>query len=207
MGLYIFTSLGFSFQFIYPDYFPINDKIMFPFAVLLIISFTEFSNSFIGIKQYSKKLHHIFYFAYALSILNLIIWSVFHDYMLNFPGLLITIQYIIIIFFFCMIIYSLIKYYQLNKQNTISYSLAILALIIGFIFHLFIEYGYIEESAIIILPIMLGSSIEIFIFAIAIIFELKKINDKKNELSIVVAENQKKVLNAFIETDHVTEAR
>ncbi|RLD83871.1 MAG: hypothetical protein DRJ10_02625 [Bacteroidetes bacterium] len=199
MGLFIFTSLGFSFQFIYPNYYPISDKIMFPFAVILIIAFTEFSNSFIGRKQYSKKTHRILHYIYAISILNLSVWAIFHDYMLNFPGLLVSIQYTIILFFFGIIIYSLIRFYRFNKHKTISYTLAVSALILGFIFHLLIEYGYIEQSNLAVPPIMLGAGIELLIFAIAILIEIKKINDKKNELSLIVGENQRKITKAFIE--------
>ncbi len=200
MGLFIFVSLGLAFQFIYPHYEFINEKIRFPFSVILIIVFSEFSIAFIGIKEYSKKTQGIFYFIYVISLINLSVWSIFYNfYLINFPGLLVSIQYGIILFSFSLIIYSLIKNYQYNKQKTISYVLAMFALIIGFIFHLLIQYGYVEQSTIHMPPIMIGSGVELFIFAIAIILEIKKINDKKNELLLIVAENQKKITKAFIQ--------
>ena len=198
MGFFIFTSLGFSFQFIYPEMPILSSRIRFPFSIILLITFMEFSNSFIGTNQFSKKASRFFYILYGISILNLAIWLTFHDYMLNFPGLLVSIQYFIILLSFSIISYILIKYYKQNKQKTIYYAVAMLALIGGFIFYLFIEYGFIETTGLIIHPLMLGSGMELLIFTFAIIIEIKKINDKKNELILVVAENQKKILNAFI---------
>jgi len=198
MGLFIFTSLGFSFQFIYPNMPILNSRIRFPFSVILLIAFMEFSNSFIGTNQFSKKISQFFYILYSISILNLAIWLIFHDYMLNFPGLLVSIQYFIILLSFSIISFILVKYYKQNKQKTINYAVAMLALISGFIFHLFIEYGFIETAGLIMPPLMLGSGMELLIFTFAIIIEIKKINDKKNELILIVAENQKKILKAFI---------
>jgi len=120
MGLFIFTSLGFSFQFIYPEMPIFSSRIRFPFSVILLIAFMEFSNSFIGTNQFSKKVSRFFYILYGISILNLAIWLIFHDYMLNFPGLLVSIQYFIILLSFSIISFILIKYYKQNKQKTIN---------------------------------------------------------------------------------------
>jgi len=95
-SVFLFVNIGWAFQFFYPEIPLINDVIRFPFSVFLIISFLIFSNYYIGTKQYSKVVVRIYHFIYFISVLNLILWSVFYDYFLTkHSGLLVSIQYLI----------------------------------------------------------------------------------------------------------------
>ena len=203
MGFYLFIMLGFGFQYFYPQSDSFNNYIRTQMAILLLLSFIVFTLNYLQIKKSHKlSYYNLIVIIIILSIL-LFLSVVLRNFAFSNIVILLKIFYILIFVFFPIVIFALIKTYKQFKFQTVIYFIAIASLFTGVTVYNLIEFGIFEESLIPINPIFIGSIIELFIFSISFILEIKKINDKKNSLLKAAAEQQKNLLKAYIEGSEV----
>lgn len=196
--LFVFVTTGYAFQFFFPNTPKINEIIRFPFSIFIPISLAVFSNQFIDTKRYIPKIKYIFYSLYGLSVVNLISWMIFYKLQRLYPGLLIGIQYFLVLFIFLLIFFSLYKLFNANRKNVIIYLLATGALTAGFVFHVLMEVGIISRDSTIVSPILIGSFVELVIFVSAIIVSVRDTYKSENDLLLLLAASQKENLSYHI---------
>lgn len=199
MGFYLFIALGFAFQYLYPNSIAINNYIRTQTVLLLLVSFLIFSISYLNLKKYFKLSYYILLIITLFVLALFAISIVFRNFAFANIIVLLKILYIFIIFAFPIVIGSVIKIYRKNTFAALTYILAISALFAGSLTFSMVEFGFVDESTIMLNPILVGSIIELFIFSTSFIIEIKKINDKKNYLLESAALQQKELMKAYIQ--------
>lgn len=179
MILYMFTTLGFSFQFLYPSFGSLNNYLRSSLIVIIAVFFTYFTREYLSLDRRKPKISTI------LKGLNIFIISLFvvgftyyNFYSSNVTVLLNLLYFLLFLIFICSILAGIVSL-KTVKKNAIIYLSAFSAVFIGSGLYLMIEYGLLNEGDFFMNPIMIGSGAELLIFSGAMIFWAKdKISDK-----------------------------
>jgi len=179
MILYMFTTLGFSFQFLYPSFGSLNNYLRSSLIVIIAVFFTNFTREYLSLDLRKPKISTI------LKGLNTFIISLFvvgftyyNFYSSNVTVLLNLLYFILFLIFICSILAGIVSL-KTVKKNAIIYLSAFSAVFIGSGLYLMIEYGLLNEGDFFMNPIMIGSGAELLIFSGSMIFWAKDmISDK-----------------------------
>jgi signal transduction histidine kinase len=98
-----------------------------------------------------------------------------------------------------LIIYSAIKSFKQQRITITYYFAAFAALIIGVLATVAIEFGAVEAKVFPIDPFLMGSALEYLIFSIGLTYQIKKVFDERNELTLKFAQQQKELLKAYVD--------
>jgi signal transduction histidine kinase len=201
VSLYIFTQLGFSYQFLYPTLSEINSDIRVILASLNTVVALAFFSKLLHVNRYIPWLYKVYQativFMFSLILMWFFVKRVYVQYYL-FTIPLLNILYIILFLFFISIIFIAIKTWSLQRRNIFIFTLAYSSIMTGVLLYVSVEYGLLPESLFPINPIMIGSIIEILILCVAMIYRIKQINDDKNELLREMATQQKELMQAYV---------
>ncbi len=201
ISLYIFTQLGYSFEFFYPNIPKINSSSRVVLAVLLGSSAIDFFGRILNIKTYLPMMykgHLITIFTLFVMLFAWLIIKQIDDQYYYYTIPLLNVLYLILIGFICSVIYALIMTWKNQRKNAFLFTLAFTSIILGALLYILIEYGVIPETLFPINPIMVGSILEILILSFAMIYRIKELNDNKNELTFKVSIQQKELMRAFV---------
>ncbi|MBN2747087.1 MAG: hypothetical protein JXR34_10210 [Bacteroidales bacterium] len=199
MGFYLFIALGFAFQYIYPDSDSLNNYIRSQVMILLLISFIAFTISYLNLKQNHSTGYKAQLIIAGILTSFFILSTVFRDFAFENIVLLLKAVYLLIFVSFPIILWSVVKIFKKIEFQPRIYLAAVSMLFIGVSIVNLIEFGIINEAFVPVNPILIGSILELFIFSISFIFEIKWINDKKNALLKAASEQQKELIKAFIQ--------
>lgn len=198
MGLYLFIALGFGFQYLYPNSITLNNTLRTQILVISLMTFVLFSSLFMNLHKEHKRQHKvlmiIFFFLVALSLGSFVFESFFFQHIIFF----LNVIYILLVLSLPIFLYSAYISYKKNPTLVISYLIALSALFTGAIINTLVEYGWINEDNIPFNTVLLGSIVELFVFSLTFITEIKTINDKKNSLLREQAKQQKELVSAYV---------
>ena len=97
------------------------------------------------------------------------------------------------------LIYSLYKLIKIDRKTTYIYIFAVLAIVFGGLVSVLIELGIIDENYLQYADaILLGSIVEILIFSLTFVFEIRSIYENKNQLLLEKSAQQKHLVDAYI---------
>jgi|TARA_R110002012_G_scaffold56395_3_gene144523 hypothetical protein len=192
--LYLFTTLGFSFQYLYPQSHHFNNYSRVILIVLITVSSTLFLNQFLNIATKTPIIVKAFKIINILLTISILFWICFTGLYQSYTVWLLNIMYILV---FCVFILSFIaafKTYKTKRTNAIIFFIAFSFPIVGSAAYIGIEYGIIEESSFPLNPIFLGVGLEAAILSVAMINQFVKIYDQKvhfeNENSLLSSRNK-----------------
>jgi signal transduction histidine kinase len=199
MGLLIFTALGYSFQYIYPWSSTFNNYsrtftlvVTFGLSMLFSISFLKIEK-YLNIEYWILTAVYVFFFTLAVSNFLFLDFMYRHIY-----GVLNTI-YIVMFIGLIAIAVSLFKLIKIDRKTTLTFIFGILALALGAVVSILIEYGVFTENIFEYAnTLLLGSIIEVLIFSLSFVFEIKNIYEKRNILILEKSAQQKKLVEAYI---------
>lgn len=200
-SLYMFSQLGFSFEHLYPKSTSLNNYARVVLAIFLVISAVDFFRKFLNVDVYAPKVSKFYSWMGVVLFVVLAAWIV--DKQLN-PDyakttiLLLRILYFFIILLILSVIYMSIVTWKRQRAVVLLFLMAFSTLLIGSVFYILIEFGLLPETNFPLNPILLGSIVEIFILSASMVYRVKSINDKKNELSQKIAQQQKELIKAFV---------
>ncbi len=184
MILYMFTTLGFSFQFLYPNFGSLNNYMRSSLIVFIAVFFNYFTRIYLSLDRNQPKISTILKglntFLISLFVFGMIYYNINNS---NVAVLLNLLYGSLFLIFICSILAGIIAL-DTVKRNALIYLSAFSALFIGSGLYLMIEYGFLNEGDFFMNPIMIGSGVELFIFSGSMIFWAKdtissKIYDKK----------------------------
>ncbi len=199
--VYMFTQLGLSFEYLYPDSSVLNNYSRLVLAYLLIIASMDFFSKLLEIESYLPKLDKFYRGGWLFLLVTIVFWIVNRLFNPNYAVLtiyVINILYILIFVFFITIFYVSYKTWHQQKGNILLVLAAFFALMIGSVTYILVEYGVIPESSLPVNPIMIGSAFEVLILSLSMVFRVKRINDRKNDLTDRLLRQQKEMMRAYI---------
>lgn len=199
MGLLMFTALGLSFEYIYPWSSTFNNYSRTFILVITLGLFILFSIHFLNIKKHLKVAYWILTVIYSYFFFLAISNFAFLDFIYGHIYIVLDSIYLVMFVGILVLIYSLYRLIKINKKEAYVYVIAVLALIAGGVTSILIEFGIFDENYFQYSDtLMIGSVIEIFIFSLSFIFEIRNIYKNKNQLLIEKSAQQKHLVEAYI---------
>ena len=193
--LYLFTTLGFSYQYLYPQSHHFNNYSRVILIVLITVSSTLFLNKFLNIATSIPVIVKAFKIINILLTTSILSWICFTDLYQSYTVWLLNIIYILIFCVFILAFIAAFKTYKTKRTNAIVFFIAFSFPVLGALVYIGIEYGIIEESFFPLNPIFLGVGLEVIILSVAIINQFFKMYDQK-----VHFENENLLLSSSNET-------
>jgi signal transduction histidine kinase len=198
-AIYLLTALGFSFQYGYPTSTDFNSKFRVYLEVVSSIILLQFSERFLKISVYApfiqKALRYLLIIFVALIVSSFVAYDFFSRYSLWVLPALNSLMLLSGL----LIILAAILSYPKQKLTVIFFFTAFGMLLAGYGSMALSEFGIINVEKFPFNPVMIGSSIEIFIFSLALSYQIKKLYDERNLLSLRLADQQKAMLKSYIE--------
>ena len=163
-------------------------------SMMLVVSFNLFSLKFLNIAKYSTKIAYVFKSMNVISLVFLLA-SIITTY--NYRYYIFSSYYIVFIVY---LIYILIAVYILHKksaENTLIFFIAFLPIVLATLSTVLISFRILPSYLLSYDFPIYGTLAEFLVFIIAILFEIKKLNDQRNILIKETSDNERKLLMAF----------
>ncbi len=198
-ALYSFTALGFSFQYFYPNLQDFNSYFRIYLEVIILLSLVKFSQSFLSLPKLEPLLNKLV--NWVLWVFGaLILISVFAlDYLEKNGSWFIPIVNVILLTGGILIVWAAIKTYKRQRASVIFYFSAFSFLMISYAIINLSEFGWLPLTDLTINPVLIGTCIEVFIFSIALTYQMGKIYSERNQLLASMTKVQKDLLKSYVE--------
>lgn len=197
--LYMFTALGFSFQYLYPELPNINSYFRVYLEVFGCIIFAKFAQQFLNIRYYfptiNRWINYILLFLLSLIVASPVALGFFSQIS---AFLLPTINTVFVVSGI-LIFYAAFGSFSKQTSTSTFFFLAFGSLAAGVGFVIFAEFGWVSESSFALNPVMVGSMVELFIFSIGLTYQIRNVYNERNQLSLSIAKQQKALLKAYVE--------
>ena len=194
LGVFFFQYKAYAIEFLYPNY-PIINTYLDGIKVVILITFTYFTIIFLNLKKHLKKAVIVFKVIILLSVLLLILIT------FNIEG---TKVYSFKAFYYLGILlllsfpYLLFKVYSKNKLAVSIFTIALGFIILGTLTTMLVGLGYLPGVLLNYDLMILGSFIEVLIFAFAIIYKFTKLEKTRHNLLLSEAKTQQELLKAYL---------
>ncbi|NQX81413.1 MAG: hypothetical protein HRT66_05395 [Flavobacteriaceae bacterium] len=197
IGLCIFTSIGYSFQYINNGYTEFNSVFKAMTIVLALVFHIKFIQKLVKTNIHMKKIHltlNIFICLLLLLVIgNFIIPSLYASYSIVYLN---TLNTLILSTIFIFLLIALLAYKK-QKKTIKLYFLSFVFMMIGCLLSIAFEYGLLSNLKTRVSPLFIGSLSEIIILSILLIGKISKIDQDKKKLSIKIIEKQQEVVQAY----------
>jgi signal transduction histidine kinase len=202
MMLYAFTHLGFSFEFLYPQSAIANNYVRALMVFFILASASDFFRRFLNVGRFIPWLDRFYKLIIALGAAIAILWSVSNavfDLEFRYLGWYLNFNYALIIILITSLFYVLIATFNDQKGPVSIFWAALVAVGLGGVFNVLIEYGVMTEKQFAINPFIAGSMIETVIFLFAMIYQVQKLYRNNREYVQQLQDQQKELVRAFVE--------
>ncbi|MBK5279970.1 MAG: hypothetical protein JJE09_14015 [Bacteroidia bacterium] len=198
-AIYLFTALGFSFQYIYPSMMGFNTLVRIYLSVIVIFSTVKFTQHFLNLKEYLPKV--IRFQNYLLLFLGVIslVYPFAYDFMTKNGTWFMSLLYLVAILGVVSLVYSAIRCFDKQRTTVAIYFIAWGALLLGYQAIIFSEFGWISIVHLPVNPVLIGTSIEMLIFSVGLTYQVSKVYTERNQLSLSMAKQQKELLKAYVD--------
>lgn len=184
MGLYLFTALGYSFQFLYPNSENLNNYSRVILSVIIAVFSTLFLRVFLNIDQNSPKISRIYKIISVVLIALSLSWLLFSNLYQVYTIWLLKVSNVLFLSIFIGAFYAAFLAYKTHRYNATVFFIAFSSMILGIVAYVGVEYGVINEDFFPINPILLGSGFEIIVLSVAMAYQLTKIINSKELLEL-----------------------
>jgi len=199
IGMYLFTSIGYSFQYINQDSIAFNTVFRVITLVLTVVFHIKFIQELMKTKRYVKKLHavmNVFAYALLLIVIGKFIFPAFYKV---HSSMYIKSLYVLILFSIISYLLAALLTYKKHEKVVKLYVLSFGVLIIGALFLMAFEFGWLLSFRTTVSPLFIGSLLEIIILSVVLIGEMQLIDKEKKMLSVKIIEKQHEVVQAYMD--------
>lgn len=197
-GLWVFTALGFSLQYLYPHAQDFNSVNRVLLELLSTIALTCFLKYFLNIPSFfpwvNKVLNWIVYFFSAI-IITIPVLMLYRSLSIA----LLPMINLVIVTLIALLLYVATKSYHRQKRTVLFFISAFSAMIIGSLLIILSEFGVVSADRIIVNPYMIGSAVELLLFSVGLTFQLKEVYDDRNALRMKISNHQKEMMHAYVD--------
>ncbi|MBI1286820.1 MAG: hypothetical protein GC178_04505 [Flavobacteriales bacterium] len=198
MFLYLFTHVGYGFQFLFPNQFEWSNYLRLIMIVLIVISQIRFTQLFLPIRSVAIWVNRIYNFIIA-ALVGIVLWWIL------VPGLFTanTIIVINVIYGFIgltaiLLFVALIRSWKPDRTSVLFYTAAFGMNLLATFLMIAEEYGAIRLTWLPLPPIFIGSLFEILIFAVGLSYRSKLIGDDRRKLLADINHLQQHAMQSFV---------
>ncbi len=198
-GLWLFTRLGYSYQFLIPDFPELNQHLLPVCGQLAIMGLILYVRSFFETHKILPIFHRVMNGILVFFVFGYVIWALFPDEFVAYATKLFILRYALFITTIVFAFVSAIAYRNVDKFRSNMFLLAYSLFLTAILSKIIAEYGVINEFKFAYDPIMIGFLIEVSVLTTAMAIILKKSLQKSSDLeSRINDNNQQEGLNGYI---------
>lgn len=196
---YLFTALGLSFQYVYPNTLDLNSYFRLYVNLACVVCMVKFSQLFLNFSTHQPHINR--FLNYLLIFLGVMVLATVlaMDFMTRNGLWLIPLSNSIYFVGFLSFVYGAVRSFPKQPITVLIYFSAWGTLLLGYMTLIASEFGLIPVESLSINPVLIGSSLETFIFSVGLTYQLSKVYNERNQLSLGLAKQQKELLKAYIE--------
>lgn len=199
VGFYVFTSVGYSFQYIIKNSFVFNSYARVICLVFTVFFHAKFIQTLLNTNVNVKKLHRTINILASSLLLLMVVWLFFDPFYKKLVTNYLKITYLLILILIILFIWISIVSYKKKKRIAKLYLLSFSAILIAGIWLLLQEYNWFPFSRPDISPLYFGSFFEVLILSVTLISEMLLVLKEKEELTMQVAEKQQEIIQAYVD--------
>lgn len=196
---YLFTALGYSFQYIYPNVLDFNSYFRVYLIAALFLFVAKFSQNFLNLPKYQPLIHKLINSILIIMGFMALCGVVAIDFMTRNGLWIIPIINSLMLIGGLLLIFGAIRTFGNQRTTVAIYFMAWGSLLMSYLIMTASEFGVISVENFPVNPVLVGSSLEIFIFSIGLTYQVRKIYNERNLLSLSMARQQKELLKAYVE--------
>lgn len=196
--LYLFTHIGYGFQFLFPERFEWSNYLRLIMIVAMLVSQIRFTQLFLPVKQVTPKINKTYFGIIALLVVIVSWWVAVPGLFTTYTIVVINVIYGIIAVSVVLLGIVLFKSWTTDKTSVSFYSVAFGANILAMLLMIAEEYGAITLSFLPVPALFVGSFLEILIFAIGLSYRAKLIGDDRAKLLSNIRSLKQQALQAFV---------
>ena len=196
--VYLFTHVGFGFQFLFPNQFEWSNYLRLIMIVLIVVSQIRFTQLYLPVKLVAPIIYKI-YNGVIVALLAIIIWWIL------VPGLFTTYTIIVInviygfvALSFLLLVIALVRSWKVARTSVLFYGIAFSMNVLASTVMIFQEYGIVGIGSFPLPPLFIGSFFEILIFAIGLSYKSKLIGDDRKKLLDDISFLQNQAMQSFV---------
>ncbi|WP_432673212.1 7TM diverse intracellular signaling domain-containing protein [Flavobacterium sp. SM2513] len=197
MGIYLFSALGFSYQFLYPNAEIFNNYSRVVFSVMSALFLTSFLRRYLKMDRNHQSLSKCYKWINVILMVLLLFWILLPNLYAIYAIILLSVSNVLFVAIIVIAFYVAYKSLKTNRFNAVIFFIAFSAILIGVVLFLSIENGFINENIFPLNPILLGSGLEVAVFSIAMLFQLTKVIHSKDSLEL--QNNKLKITQKILE--------
>jgi signal transduction histidine kinase len=199
LGLYLFTTLGYSFQYLYPNNIIFTSFFRIVTLIFGVVFLLKFTQSLLKTKFYIKKVHLIMNGIISALLFILLIWLIFPSFYKIYIALMVKVVLFFIVLSIISFFLSAFLVYSKHKNIVKLYLFSFGALFFSGLMALLLEFGVGQELRLNIPFVLIGALSQIIILGIGLFYEISLIYIEKKNLSIKIAQKQHEIAQAYID--------
>jgi two-component system, sensor histidine kinase LadS len=198
-ALYLFTALGFSFQYMYPGALDINSYFRVYIEVVILLCFAKFAQRFLNLADFAPVINKtVNYILWVFSGLAFTSIFAIEFFIRNAYWFLPIVNLLLLTGGFLTVI-GAARTYKRQKASVIFFFTAFSFLLISYTIVTLSEFGWKIGTELSVNLVLIGIVIEVFIFSIALTYQMRKIQLERNQLLANITKVQKDILRAYVE--------
>ena len=198
-SLYLFTTMGYSFQYLYPNTVVFTSFFRIVTLIFSAIFLLKFTQSLLKTKTYAFAIHTLINIVVYGFLVSLLIQFLLPSFYKNNITFMVKAVYILLLI--ATISYFLAAFFTYSKQKEVArlYLASFGVLFICGAISLLLEYGWALEYRPYVSLLFIGTLLEVVVLGLSILNNVRLTYKEKNNLTIKVAEKQQEISQAFID--------
>lgn len=173
-AVWIFTSLGYSYQLVIGDY-PIFNKHLLPLcSQLTMMGLVLYVQAFFQTKKFLPLFHKVMDVALVVFVVGFCFWIVFPDGFVEYARILFPINFILTALVVFFAVFSAVFYRKIDPWRSRMFLLAYSIFFSSILIQIGFELGVIDRNKLGFNPILLGFLLEVIVLSFAMGIMLKK---------------------------------
>jgi hypothetical protein len=181
-GLWLFTRLGYSYQFLFSDFPEFNRHLLAAVGQLAIMMLIFYVRSFFKTKENLPRFHKIMDVVLIIFLVGAVAWILFPDWYVAFAPKLFIFRYTLfgttVVFAFV----AAVNHHSIDRFRSRMFLLAYSLFLLAILGKILMDYGLFNEVDLLFDPIQLGFLIEVTVLSIAMGVLLKRTLVRKQNL-------------------------
>lgn len=198
IGLYLFTTMGYSFRYLYPNTVIFTSFFRIVLLIFGVIFLLKFTQLILKTRIYIKKNYHIINVIIYGFLLILFVWLLFPNFYRLYITVMVKLVYLFMLFSLLSFFFTAFFTYKKQKNIVKLYLLSFGPLFLSGFITLLLEFGLVPEMRLKIPFLLIGGLIQVLILGVGLFNEIRLIYKEKNDLSLKVIQKQQKITEAYI---------
>lgn len=195
---YLFTDLGFSFQYLFPSLTRFDGPVSVYSPLLMFIGLVKFIQELLSLNQYHKRINNSLTSISALFLLLMLIDSVFQESFRQYSFYILPVVFSAVLLGAALLLLAATVSLKTKRKMAIFFFISYVPLLTLIAFTI-LGNGFGLVTYTFLNPFYVGILVEVMVLTIALISQYKDIHRERSQLQSKVVEQQKEYYQTYID--------